>query len=164
MDRWLSLKSLLVVRELNHNNQCSGRQKIKTISIWNNIKSIMYFYFTWQRKNDFIKESRCLWNKFDNDIYFLLKRLRSLWKLSQQQSIKFISIFPTELGHDRGQVIYGRPGFLLPVGVHLKATLGSMWPGRWIYLYLISMTTSQQLFFLSTDPRLIALFNACFFI
>ena len=30
---------------------------------------------------------------------------------------------------------------LLPVGVHLKATLGSMWPGHRIHLHLNSMTT-----------------------
>ena len=48
--------------------------------------------------------------------------------------------------------------FLLPVGVHLKSTLKSVWPGHRIHLHLISMTTFQQPVFLSTDPILIALF------
>ena len=40
---------------------------------------------------------------------------------------------------------------LLPVGVHLKSTLGNMWPGHRIHSHLISMTTLQQPVFLSTD-------------
>ena len=91
---------------------------------------IMYFFFSCQRRND---------KKVVNDIYYLLNRLRSLWKISQPQSLKFIFIlydvfFPAELRHDRRQVVYGRPGFLLPVGVHLKATLRSMRPDHRIHL------------------------------
>ena len=76
-----------------------------------------------------------------------------VWKISQPQSIKFISIlydvlFLKEIRHDKRPVVYGRPGFLLPVGVHLKATLGSMWPSHQIHLHLISITTSQQPVFL----------------
>ena len=117
---------------------------------------IMYFFFSCQRRND---------KKVVNDIYYLLNRLRSLWKISQPQSLKFIFIlydvfFLTELRHDRHQVVYGRPGFLLPVGVHLKATSESMWQAVG-FICIDFHDKIPATSFLSTVPRLIALFNAC---
>ena len=72
----------------------------------------------------YLRQKTCC--KVDNEIYFLTEsssfsvgQIKGSQNLSSFISILHDMLFLMELRHDRRQVVFVQPGFLLPVGVRL---------------------------------------------